>query len=73
MAARGFPIPFLWRSPETGGGFLTACGCLRELTVHMDPSERSALRDFVTEASGRLLVHYLLPGPDGEEHEAGQA
>ena len=57
---------------ETGGGFLTACGCLRELTVHMDPSERSALRDFVTEANGRLLVHYLLPGPDGEEHEAAR-
>ena len=57
---------------ETGGGFLAACGRLRELTVHMDPSERSALRDFVTEASGRLLVHYLLPGPDGEEHEAAR-
>lgn len=57
---------------ETGGGFLAACGRLRELTVHMDPSERSALRDFVTEANGRLLVHYLLPGPDGEEHEAAR-
>ena len=51
---------------------LAACGRLRELTVHMDPSERSALRDFVTEANGRLLVHYLLPGPDGEEHEAAR-
>ena len=67
MAARGFPISIFMEVPfETGGGFLAACGRLRELTVHMDPSERSALRDFVTEASGRLLVHYLLPGPDGE-------
>ena len=47
---------------ETGGGFLTACGCLRELTVHMDPSERSALRDFVTEINERVTVHVFIQG-----------
>jgi len=65
-------IHFYGALREVGGGVFTGCRNIRSLTVHMGVDEESALRDFVTEASGRLLVHYLLPGPDGEEHEAAR-
>jgi len=57
---------------EIGGGFLNGCRAVREIYMHMDSTERSALRDFVTELNERITVHYFLPGPNGEETEAAR-
>lgn len=57
---------------EIGGGLFNGCQNIRELTVHMDREERSGLRDFVTELSGRLLVHCYLTGGSGKEYEAAR-
>lgn len=52
---------------EVGGGLFNGCGKVRELFVHMDPDGRSALRDFVTELSGRLTVHCFSEAEGGGE------
>ena len=57
---------------EVGGGVFNGCTNIREIYIHMDENERSALRDFVTEITGRLTVHYILPDANGGEWEAAR-
>jgi len=57
---------------EIGGGVLNGCRGVREIFIHMDSGERSALRDFVTEINERVMVHYFLPDGNGGEREAAR-
>lgn len=57
---------------EIGGGIFNGCGKIREIYIHMGEDERSALRDFVTEITGRLVVHYYIPDGPGGEREAAR-
>lgn len=57
---------------EIGGGVFNGCTAVREIFIHMDRGERSALRDFVTELNGRVTVHYFLLEENGEEREAAR-
>lgn len=58
---------------EVGGGVFNASGGLKELFLYMEDREgQSPLRDFVTELSGRVTVHYFVPGQDGETREAAR-
>lgn len=57
---------------EIGGGILNGCRNVREIFIHMDMDEKSALRDFVTELNERITVHYFLPDGDGREREAAR-
>lgn len=57
---------------EIGGGILNGCRNVREIFIHMDLDEKSALRDFVTELGERITVHYFLPDGDGGEREAAR-
>lgn len=57
---------------EIGGGIFTGCKNMRELFVHVDSDGKSALRDFVTELSERILVHVFISEPDGGEREAAR-
>ena len=50
-------IHFYGRLREVGGGVFTGCRNIRDLIVHMDADEESALRDFVTEINERVTVH----------------
>lgn len=54
---------------EIGGGVFNGCANVKEIFFHLDATERSALRDFVTELNGRLTVHFFLSS-DGEDKEA---
>lgn len=60
------------KTTEIGGGIFNGCGNVKEIFFHLDSGERSALRDFVTELNERLVVHYFLPGSEGEEREAAR-
>lgn len=53
-------IHFYGSLREVGGGVLTGCRNIKSLTVHMDISEESALRDFVTEINERVMVHVFM-------------
>lgn len=57
---------------EVGGGVFNGCTNIREIYIHMETDERSALRDFVTEITGRVVVHYILPDSNGGEWEAAR-
>lgn len=57
---------------EIGGGVLNGCGAVRDIFIHMEPDERSALKDFVTEINERVTVHYFLPDAEGKESEAAR-
>ena len=58
-------IHFYGSLREVGGGVLTGCRNIKSLTVHMDISEESALRDFVTEINERVMVHVFMQ--DGQK------
>lgn len=60
-------IHFYGSLREVGGGVLTGCRNIKSLTVHMDISEESALRDFVTEINERVMVHVFMQ--DGQKRE----
>ena len=60
-------IHFYGSLREVGGGVLTGCRNIKSLTVHMDISEESALRDFVTEINERVMVHVFMQG--GQKRE----
>ena len=60
-------IHFYGSLREVGGGVLTGCRNIKSLTVHMDISEESALRDFVTEINERVMVHVFIQ--DGQKRE----
>lgn len=53
-------IHFYGSLREVGGGVLTGCRNMKSLTVHMDTTEESALRDFVTEINERVMVHVFM-------------
>lgn len=57
---------------EVGGGVFNGCTNIREIYIHMEEDEQSALRDFVTEITARLTVHYILPDSNGGEWEAAR-
>lgn len=58
-------LHFYAETREIGGGIFNGCRKIRELYIHMGTDERSALRDFVTEITGRLVVHYYVPDSAG--------
>lgn len=62
-------LHFYAETREIGGGVLNGCKNIREIYIHFDHDERSALRDFVTEISERITVHYILKDEDGTEQE----
>lgn len=57
---------------EVGGGLFNGCGNVKELFVHMGSDGRSALRDFVTELSGRLTVHCFTETEEGREEQTAR-
>lgn len=65
-------LHFYAETTEIGGGVFNASGKIREIYIHMGENERSSLRDFVTEITGRVLVHYFLTDKDGREWEAAR-
>ncbi len=65
-------LHFYAETREIGGGIFNGCGRIREIHIHMGEDERSALRDFVTEITGRLVVHYYIPDGPGGEREAAR-
>lgn len=65
-------LHFYAETREIGGGIFNGCGKIREIYIHMGEDERSALRDFVTEITGRLVVHYYIPDGPGGEREAAR-
>lgn len=57
---------------EVGGGVLNGSQNVSELFVHGAGNTRTAVRDFVTELSGRVTVHFLQPTADGKEAETAR-
>lgn len=60
------------KTTEIGGGVLSGCRNVKEIFIHMDSEERSALKDFVTELNERVTVRYFLPDGNGGETEAAR-
>ena len=54
---------------EVGGGVFNGCRNIREIYIHLDKDETSAIRDFVTEIIDRLVVHCFVPDGQGGEKE----
>lgn len=54
---------------EVGGGIFNGCRKIKEIYIHLGEDEKSALRDFVTEISDRVIVHSLVPDGQGGEKE----
>ena len=54
---------------EVGGGVFNGCRKIRELYIHLGEDETSAIRDFVTEITDRLVVHCFVPDGQGGEKE----
>ena len=65
-------LHFYAGTTEIGGGVFNASSKIREIYIHMGEHDRSSLRDFVTEITGRVMVHYYLTDRDGNEWEAAR-
>lgn len=65
-------LHFYAETTEIGGGIFNASHSMREIYIHMGNHEQSSLRDFVTEITGRVLVHYIITDTDGTEREAAR-
>jgi len=65
-------LHFYAETTEIGGGVFNASTKIREIYIHMGTNERSSLRDFVTEITGRVMVHYFLTDENGQEWEAAR-
>ena len=65
-------LHFYAETTEIGGGVFNASRKIREIYIHMGAREQSSLRDFVTEITGRVLVHYIITDADGTEWEAAR-
>ena len=65
-------LHFHAETTEIGGGVFNASTKIREIYIHMGENERSSLRDFVTEITGRVTVHYFLIDANGQEWEAAR-
>lgn len=57
---------------ETGAGLFSGCRNIQEFLVHMNGRRSSALKDFVTEFSGRLTVRCFFRHQDGSWQESAR-
>lgn len=62
-------LHFYAETREVGGGIFNGCRKIREIYIHLDADEKSALRDFVTEITDRVIVHSIIPDGQGGEKE----
>lgn len=46
---------------DLGSGLFTGCGNLGEITITIDPSQKSCLKEILSELRQTLTVHYLSP------------
>ena len=62
-------LHFYAETREIGGGVFNGCRKIREMYIHLDKDEKSAIRDFVTEIVDRVVVHCFVPDDQGGEKE----
>ncbi len=62
-------LHFYAETREIGGGIFNGCRKIREIFIHLEADEKSAIRDFVTEITDRVVVHCLVPDGQGGEKE----
>lgn len=62
-------LHFYAETREIGGGIFNGCRKIREIYIHLDTDEKSALRDFVTEITDRVTVHSMISDGQGGEKE----
>lgn len=62
-------LHFYAETREVGGGIFNGCRKIKEMYIHLGEDEKSALRDFVTEITDRVIVHSIVPDGQGGEKE----
>lgn len=62
-------LHFYAETREIGGGVFNGCRKIRELYIHLGADETSAIRDFVTEITDRVVVHCMVSDGQGGEKE----
>lgn len=62
-------LHFYAETREVGGGIFNGCRKIKEIYIHLGEDEKSALRDFVTEITDRVIVHCIVPDGQGDEKE----
>lgn len=62
-------LHFYAETREIGGGIFNGCRKIGEIFIHLEADEKSAIRDFVTEITDRVVVHCFVPDGQGSEKE----